>query len=140
MKGTLLFISFLVFAGSTIAQNDDLCTRSTEGTDFWFGFMESRNYHNQHYVEITVTARETTGFEIFTGKNETPFNGKYTVQANTSRRIQIPWELVEATGSEEIQNKGIRLVSEKPVNVYALNWDRNSSDVALIFPVESIGN
>jgi len=139
MRGILLTILLLIFAGNLLAQ-DDLCRKTTEGTEFWFGFMESRNYHSQHYVEITVTARETTNFKIFTGKNETPFNDTYTVQANTSRRIQIPWELVEATGSEEIQDKGIKLVSEKPVNLYALNWDRNSADVAVIFPVESIGN
>ncbi|WP_372936391.1 hypothetical protein, partial [Mariniphaga sediminis] len=75
---------------------DDLCRKSTEGTEFWFGFMESRNYHNQHFVEITVTARETTNFQVFTGKDETPFNGTYTVQANNRVRIEIPWQLVEA--------------------------------------------
>jgi len=139
MRRILLSLLLLVTTGSLLAQ-DDLCRKTTEGTEFWFGFMESRNYHSWHYVEITVTARETTNFKIFTGKNETPFNDTYTVQANTSRRIEIPWELVEATGSEKIQDKGIKLTSEKPVNVYALNYDRNSADVAVIYPVESIGN
>jgi PKD repeat protein len=139
LKGVFLFIIFFNLTASLLAQ-DDLCRKSTEGTEFWFGFMESRNYHNQHFVEITVTARETTNFQVFTGKDETPFNGTYTVQANNRVRIEIPWQLVEATGSEEIQDKGIRLVSEKPVNVYALNWDRNSADVAVIYPVASLGN
>jgi len=119
---------------------DPKCHRSTEGREFWFGFMESRNYHTQHFVEITVTARETTNFQIYTGNNQTPFNGGYTVQANNSTRIQIPWAMVEATGSEQVQDKGILLVSEKPVNVYALNRDANSADVAVIYPVESLGN
>jgi len=139
MKLTLLTSTFLIIVNSLFAQSD-LCRKTTEGKDFWFGFMESRNYHDQHFVEITVTARESTTFRIFTGKEEKPFNDVYNVQANTSVRIKIPWELVEATGSEVVQNRGIRLVSEKPVNVYALNWDRNSADVAVIYPVESIGN
>ncbi|KAF0239570.1 MAG: hypothetical protein FD181_158, partial [Prolixibacteraceae bacterium] len=35
---------------------------------------------------------------------------------------------------------GIYLVAEKPVNVYALNWDYNSADVAVIYPVPSLGD
>jgi len=136
----LLFLIIFTFSLIRVLGQDNLCRRSTEGTDFWFGFMESRNYHNAHFLEITVTARETTNFNLYIGHNETPFNGTYTVQGNNSVRIEIPWNMVEATGSEEIQDRGIRLVSEKPVNVYALNWDRNSSDVAVIYPVESLGN
>ncbi len=139
LKRAFLCIFFFSLVHGLLAQVDQ-CRKSTEGTDFWFGFMESRTYHSQHFVEITVTARETTNFQIFTGKDEIPFNGTYTVQANNSVRIKIPWELVEATGSEEVQDKGIRLTSEKPVNVYALNWDRNSADVAVIYPVQSLGN
>lgn len=132
-------IIFTLLLGRVLGQ-DNLCRKSTEGTDFWFGFMESRNYHNGHFLEITVTARETTNFNIYIGHNETPFSGTYTIQGNNSLQIVIPWQMVEATGSEVIQDKGIRLVSEKPVNIYALNWDANSSDVAVIYPVESLGD
>ncbi|MGQ8335776.1 PKD domain-containing protein [Sunxiuqinia sp. A32] len=131
----ILFLQVHVLIGQI-----DLCRKSTEGTDFWFGFMESRNYHSNHFIDITVTARETTSFQIFIGKNESPYNGTHTVQANSSKRVSIPWTLAEAIGSETIQEKGVRLVSEKPVNVYALNWDKNSSDVAVIYPVSSLGN
>jgi len=89
MKRTLLPLTLLFLANSLFAQSD-LCRKTTEGKDFWFGFMESRNYHGQHFVEITVTARESTKFEIFTGKEETKFNGVYTVPANSSIRIKIP--------------------------------------------------
>jgi len=120
------------------AQND-VCRKSTEGKDFWFGFMENRNYTPDHYLEITVTAREATSFTISIGPLEMPFNGTYSVGSNDSRQVKIPWETVEATGSEQIQAKGIHLVSEKPVNVYALNWSVNSADVAVIYPIESLG-
>lgn len=138
-KKWIVGLSLLLLAFLATAQSD-LCRKSTEGTNFWFGFMESRNYHSAHFVEITVTARETSNFQVFIGHNETPFNGTYTVQANNKERVLIPWQMVEATGSEEIQDRGIRLVSEKPVNVYALNWDANSADVAVIYPASSLGN
>ncbi len=118
------------------------CRKSTEGTEFWFGFMESRNYSNLHYVEVTVTAREATNIRITVGENasgSTLFDRSFSVKANSSTQVQIPWTIAEATGSEVIQQKGIHLTSEKPVNVYALNWDRNSADVAVIYPTESLG-
>lgn len=91
-----------------------------------------------HYVEITVTARVTTTFSITIGPDENPFE-TYTVNANDKRQIRIPTNMVEPIGSEKIENKGIHLVSENPVNVYALNYDANSADVALIYPIQSLG-
>jgi gliding motility-associated-like protein len=101
--------------------------------------MEGRNDNgNVHYIEITVTAREATSFQIFIGKSATPFNTG-NVLANGAVQIKIPLNLGETNGSEIIQEKGIHLIAENPVNVYALNWDRNSADVAVIFPVPSLG-
>ena len=116
------------------------CHKSTEGTDFWFGFMENRWYTNNNYVEITVTAREATTFSVSVGPDAV-FIGDYSVTDNGSRQVRIPWEpdQIEAKGSEVVQDRGIHLTSEKPVNVYALNYDRNSADVAVIYPVESLG-
>ncbi|NQU87057.1 MAG: IgGFc-binding protein, partial [Mariniphaga sp.] len=136
---SIWLILFLLPLNSFSQGNINECHKSTEGTDFWFGFMESRNYHNNHYLEITVTSRETTNFTITIGPQETPFNGTYIVNGNSSRQVKIPWDQVEALGSESIQDKGIHLIAEKPVNVYALNWDANSADVAVIYPVESLG-
>ncbi len=139
LKYLILFVFFC--APSLIVFGEDSkCHRSTEGTDFWFGFMEGRNYnYNLHYIEITVTASEGTSFDIFIGKSTTPFRENVIVNANSSVQIQIPLDLAEATGSENIQEKGIHLVAEGLVNVYALNWDRNSADVAVMYPVESLG-
>ena len=125
-----------VFAGNP--SDDQKCHRSTEGTDFWFGFMEGRNYNNNvHFIEITVTAREATNFKVYIGGIEYPTPG--FVNANSSIQIKLPLETAEAKGSENIENKGIHLVAENSVNVYALNWDRNSADLAVIYPVESLG-
>ncbi len=100
--------------------------------------MESRTYSSNHELELTVTCRESCSFAIYFGKNSIPF-GTYSIVANNSLRVSIPWEDVEATGSEVIQDRAIRLIAEKPVNVYALNYDRNSADVAVIYPVSSLG-
>ncbi len=134
----LVALFFTGFATGLLAQTE-ICRKSTEGTEFWFGFMESRHYQDYHFLEITVTSKESATFEIFIGPDEIPFGETYTLTANLPRQVEIPWELVESTGSEEIQDKGIHLISEKPVNVYALNWSQNSADVAVIYPVGSLG-
>lgn len=138
-KLNFILLLLFFFAFGYISGEDEKCHRSTEGTDFWFGFMEGRNDNNNvHYIEITVTAREETNFSIFLGKSVVAYNSG-TVPANNSVQIKIPLNLAEATGSETVQDRGIHLVAEKPVNVYALNWDRNSADVALMYPIESLG-
>jgi PKD repeat protein len=134
----LVFVICIGLASGLFAQTN-YCRKSTEGTDFWFGFMESRNYQESHFLEITVTAKESTTLQIFIGPDETPFGETYTLNANIPLQVEIPWEMAEATGSEEIQDKGIHLTSEKPVNIYALNWSQNSADVAVIYPVGSLG-
>lgn len=138
MNRFLIYIALMFCLNNTFGQ-DSLCIKPTEGTDFWFGFMENRHYQENHYLEITVTARETTTFQITYGPDEIPLGGISQVSANSSKQVRISWEKLEAMGSETIENKGIHLTSEKPVNVYALNWSLNSAGVATIYPVSSLG-
>lgn len=125
-----------------VAGGDDLdprCQKSTEGTEFWFGFMEGRNT-NSHYVEITVSSRVGANFQIFIGNSPAPYNNQsFTVPPNDALQLRIPYNLVEPVGSEKVLPLGLHLVASDPVNVYCLNRDRNSSDVAVMYPVQSLG-
>lgn len=134
----MLFVLCLcpLFSG---AQADDLCHYSTEGTDFWFGFMGNRLRGNVHYIEITVTSRIGAQITLTYGRNET-FIKDTTVNANQSVSIQLDYPELEPFGSEVIEDKGIHLVSTAPVNVYAFNYRTQSSDVAVIYPTVSLGN
>jgi len=136
---TFLLLLFCLKEGNAQVP-DPKCRRSTEGTDFWFGFIQGRA-NNNHYVEITVTGRESATFSIYIGGSSTPLNNQqYTIGANSSMQIRIPVNLVEPVLSEKVLPMGINLKSDVPVNVYALNHDNNSSDVAVIYPEESLGN
>ncbi|HZK94090.1 MAG TPA: PKD domain-containing protein [Prolixibacteraceae bacterium] len=139
MKFVLLTFLFLFLRTILVSGQVNPCHKSTEGKNFWFGFMESRHHQSGHKNEITLTSVYECNYKIFIGKSTTP----YTVgilAANSPMQITIDWTLVEAIGSESIQEKAIHLVSDLPLNVYALNWSPNSADVALIFPAESLGN
>jgi hypothetical protein len=144
MKGvifsTILFISFLWPSFLMADESLDPCHYSTEGTDFWIGFMQNRSNHPNHYLEITVTSRFGSDFTLTYGPNEIPIGGNYSVEANKSIIVPIDFNLLESMGSETPENKGIHLVSKtNPVNVYALNYRTQSSDVAVIYPTESLG-
>jgi hypothetical protein len=123
----------------------DPCHRSTEGTDFWFGFMENRWFSKitdpgrAHYIAITVTAREETDFTITYGPSEKVIATSH-VDSNNSKEIRLDWNILEAIGTQSFENKAIHLSSQKPVNVYALNYCGGSSDATVIYPTVSLGN
>ncbi|MEI6139405.1 MAG: PKD domain-containing protein [Mariniphaga sp.] len=142
----IIYIIFFI-SGQVFGQKDK-CQKSTEGKEFWFGFMEGRNYQKSpldpvynvpHYCEITLSSSYTCNYQIYIG-NSAIAAYKGVVTPNIPVKVWIDWLLVEATGSEEVQAKAIHLTSDNPVNVYALNWSDASSEVALIFPKESLGN
>jgi len=134
----LTILIFFLNALAGFGQNES-CRKTTEGTEFWFGFMEGRNYQVGHYCEVTLSSSFSCNYKIYIGKSVNPsYSG--TVAPNIPVKVKVDWTQVEATGSENIQEKAIHLVSDQPLNVYALNWSPNSSEVAMIFPVKSLGN
>ncbi len=136
----VLLSMYLIPARSADFSGDEKCRRSTEGKEFWFGYMQGRNSSN-HYVELTVTAREAATFSIYVGKSTTPVVANQTLGSNQWFQFQWPtYNMVEPTVSESVLPLGIHLVSDNPVNVYTLNHDNNSSDVAVMYPVESLGS
>lgn len=135
---TLLFLLCLTTLLSAQSPLNS-CNKSTEGTDFWFGFMESRHHQSGHYLELTLTSTFTCQFRIYQGKSATPFLIA-TLQPNIPYRFKPSWQLVEPIGSENIEEKGLHIESDMPMNVFAMNWSPSSADAAVIFPVEAIGN
>jgi PKD repeat protein len=137
-KLTILFL--LIFSGIVSAQTtSNTCIKSTEGTDFWFGFMESRHHQSGHYLELTLTSTFTCNFSIYFGQSTTPYLSS-TLQPNTPFQWRPPWTIVEPIGSENIEKKAIHIVSDQPMNIFALNWSPNSADAAVIFPVDAVGD
>ena len=134
----LIFFFFFLIGKSGFGQTES-CHKSTEGKDFWFGFMENRNYQAGHFTEITLTSVNICKYDIFIGKSALPYTSGILIP-NFPTQITIPWTFIEPRGSENIENKAIHLVSDNPLNVYAFSWSPNSSDVAVIYPTVSLGS
>lgn len=130
-----LFLSEVLLAQGT----SNVCIKSTEGREFWFGFMESRHHQAGHYLELTLTSTFTCHFSLYLGKSTIPFLSG-TLQPNTPYFYRPTWQSVEPIGSETVEEKGLHLVSDQPMNVFAMNWSPSSADAAVIFPVDALGN
>jgi len=60
---------FLTCTETILAQEANVCRKSTEGKEFWFGFMENRMFREEYRtIQITVTAKQATDFNITIGQ------------------------------------------------------------------------
>jgi hypothetical protein len=141
LKLMIVLTVFLNCFGIVTAQENKLCKKATEGKEFWFGFMENRIFMADfHTILVTVSSRLSTNFKITVGSPNAPlYNRDFSVSANSTRTVEIPWRIAETFGSESIRNTGIRLTSDDSVSVYATNWDPNSTDNSVIYPVANLG-
>ncbi len=143
--GLILTCLFLNLSKLSAQSSSDNCVKSTEGKEFWFGFMENRLSFGcpipppANYLEITVTSRFDCQFIITLGKSAVPIVSG-VLQPNIPQKIRLDRLKTEPFGSENIEEKAIHLVSDQPLNLYAMNWGINSADAAVIFPVEALGS
>ena len=105
---------------------------TTEGTDFWFGFMHNDNASS---IEIYISAKEEAVVDI-----EAPFDGyntQVTVSPNSSLKVVLPLRLMPVT--EGKQGMGIHVTSTTDISLYTLNKRRFSADAAVILPTNVLG-
>jgi len=138
MKLSWLILFILFFIDMTVLAQDNKCYKSTEGKDFWFGFMQGRNHNPKHYIEITVSSSHTCTFDIYYGKSTTSsYHGK--ILRNTTSQIRLDTLKGEPIGSEFVDEKAIHLVSDSLLNLFAMNFSPFSSEAALIYPTALLG-
>ncbi|MBX3103010.1 MAG: gliding motility-associated C-terminal domain-containing protein [Bacteroidetes bacterium] len=128
------------------------CNQCVAGCNFWFGSVcllpvascasqctnrgltcpctwggSFTGITNLLYISSNVN---TSGTIFFPGGGTQNF----TVAANTTRSIQIDEQLYMMWENEQIENKGLRVVTNDPVNVFVLNHRDNSSDATIVLP------
>ena len=145
IKYGLVFLILTLNCFGLLAQSPaSSCVKSTEGKEFWFGFLENRPGINcvapflANYLEVTVTSRYNCQFTITIGKAASPVITD-VLQPNIPKKFRLDRTLAEPSGSENIEAKAVHLVSDQPLNLYAMNYGLNSADAAVIFPIEALG-
>lgn len=125
-------LSFLLllfcFSSNTALSN------GMSGTEFWFGFME-----NQSQPQMTVVVTSTTPTSGAVTVPLAGWNQNFTLAANSSIEIIIPFNIVEALGNMSLENKGVHLTSVEPVHVSIMNSTGGSMDATSVLPIEALG-
>lgn len=126
------FFFFIVFILTELsAQNV-----STEGKDFWLGFMEN---HETSLIELEIFISST---DSTSGIVEMPYynwDTEFNSIPGTTTKITVPTEYAMNLGSGIIANKGIHIIAENTISVYALNKRNKSSDATVVLPAISLG-
>ncbi|MCQ4165883.1 putative Ig domain-containing protein [Tahibacter harae] len=126
--------------------NADLVGHSHVGREFWFthspnycvadkiGCTPASDPARSHWV--TVAALEgAEGYVEIAGLN---YRQNFTLAAGGIAEIQLPWQAMNVANLMAA-NKGIHVVSDRPVTVVSLNRLMASTDAAVIYPVEVLG-
>ncbi len=114
---------------------------TTEGRDFWLGFMQNFDAGTSSSLEVFLTSKERAEVEIFVYTNGQTIN--VTVEPGVTHKELIniaPDNPFAASGSGNIERKGIHITSDVDISVYALNNRFRSADAAVILPVNTLGN
>jgi RHS repeat-associated protein/uncharacterized repeat protein (TIGR01451 family) len=131
-----------------IVVNADLVGHSHLGREFWYT-------HNQNYFVCTDDFRCTVAnhpnrshwvtiaaLESAQGYVEIPglsFRQDFNIPQAGIVEIQLPWQVMNTLSGGNIADKGVHVVSDNPVTVVSLNRLLNSTDAALIYPVDVLG-
>jgi len=127
-NGFLLVISCLLLGMNAQAALD------SKGTEFWIMFPS--NYQASTTLTLFITGEtNTSGTVSIPGLG---FSTSFSVTAGVVTSVNIPAN-AQATGSDAIESKGIRIVSNAEVTVYGLNRIPFTTDAFLALPTDILG-
>jgi len=87
------------------------------------------------YLNVYITSTvNTSGTVSVPGIG---FSQSFNVAANSTATVTVPNGAM-ATGSNTVQNRGVHVVSNDTISVYALNYQPYTSDASVIFPVSTL--
>jgi gliding motility-associated-like protein len=137
LKRILVVLALLL--GSTYSNGQGL---STEGQDFWIGFMDNwlQDPNNPIITEVYISADSATTGLLTVPGNPAFTPAHFTVKANSTIKLTLNTSQVQPVGSGNIEKKAIHVTTDQDVSVYAMNKRQFSADMSGILPTFSLGN
>ena len=130
-----IFILLLALLSTQQVAYSQLITNS--GTDFWLAFPEFYDLTRAKYI-IYISANEnTSGTVSIPGTN---FSSNFTTIKGQVTKVNLIPADATLTQTETVLDRGIHVVSNDPVSVYAGTIHSARSEASLILPVPSLGN
>lgn len=132
MRPWLILLACIIFS-TNYSHSQSL---TTEGKDFWFGFMENNGGINGLFMQVHISTKDTTN-----GIIEMPLENwemSFSIKGDTTLQIDVPTNLAMRRGNGQ-HNNGIHLTTDADVSVYLLNMRQYSSDATVVLPTETLG-
>src|SRR5262249_41655803 len=108
-------------------------TRSSKGSEFWVMFGENLEVST---LSVFITSEvNASGTVSVPGVN---FSQNFSLAAGQITSVTLP-NNIAATGSENVQNFGVHVVSDHEVTVYGVNFATTITDAYLALPVTALG-
>lgn len=128
-------------AGHVSAQfTDSLAQRrgsSFEGYDFLVGYMQNENFIQSSGLRLRLVIATSLPAKVsvqFPGGSATP----YAISANSTLALVVP-SILEMRESEVVKPNLVRVTSDVPIAVYAMNSQFTTSDSYAVIPVSNWG-
>lgn len=111
---------------------------SFEGYDFLVGYMQNENFVQSSGLRLRLVIATALPARVsvqFPNGSATP----YTLSANSTLAVVVP-SVLEMRESEVAKSNLVRVTSDVPVAVYAMNSQYTTSDSYAVIPVSNWGN
>ncbi|MCS7084842.1 MAG: IgGFc-binding protein, partial [Bacteroidia bacterium] len=122
---------------------------TTKGREFWIAFMENNDTLFNYIEDGTVVNERLSVFVASetqtSGTISIPLNGwsqSFVVAPGATTEISIPQPNLRAhtVGSNVVRATGVHVVAQDSVNVFAINYQKNSADATVVLPVDALRN
>lgn len=129
----LVTFCFLFFLSSFASTGQTL---TTVGTDFWLGFMHNTGSSNEE-LRLFITSQTATS-----GSVSIPLLGwttNFSVAPNVTTTVIVPLAQGETVTNDVVDVRGVHVVTNDPVSLFAINFSLFSADASKILPATSLG-
>ena len=109
--------------------------QSSEGTDFWFTFLEHRDPENARVAMISARAATSGTISI----PAVGWSQDFTVAANNVVTIDLP-TAAETLGSEQVTGSAVHVVSSSVISLFIHQYFGRRSEASLVLPTPALGS
>jgi hypothetical protein len=113
---------------------------SSKGTEFYVGYMENIDliFNGPPSFSLVAGATESTNGSIIIPA--TGYVQDFSVDALTATEIFLPPSIFYPQGDETYSNTGIKVITNKPISLYAFHNRLYFSEATLVLPTSELGS
>lgn len=127
------FFLFILFSGARLLAQGPI---PTVGTDFWLGFISNYGGSSES-LDLFLSGTDAT-----TGTVSCPLQGwsvNFTVTPGQTTTVTVPEGVGGNYEDDIVSGRGIHIVSNDTISVFAINFKSYSADGTLVLPIKSLG-